>query len=395
MSTANAPPVSTLNRDTEIKYLLLTEGATYYPSLLRPELERAGLYNWPKVFDGDVELFQRFKGSGATLNKYDVIHVNLAGGDFGLATKVREMIGDDAHAKLVVNMDYSVHYFPKAFKGNPHGLGKFLTDLNAADMVFGVEPKQVALMNYFMEVINLPENLKKANKKFEEEWRHNMPQTEITEWLNMSDFKKAKTQNNKSAALLPHPINVEILSTPMPEGMFAPYDHRGDVLAYQYHRYDGHWEIAKMLMHKLPTPQENGVVLRACLGFTDDVFPTYNMPELVMPFTEWAKYAYFLSTCLWGFEYRTHAAASRFIMECAALGIPVVSTDYSYLGSVMFPDLSFPMEDYDGIREALEHMITDDGFRVQQARHGMKALAPYSFTNAMPRFMMELDKRCL
>ena len=357
MSTTSSTPISTLNRDTEVKYVLITEGATYFPSLLRPELERAGLYNWPKVFDGDVELFSRFKGSGDFINKYDVVHINLAGGDFGLATKIRQMIGDDAHAKIVVNMDYSVHYFPKAFKGNPHALGSFLTDLNSADMVFGVEPMQVSLLNYFMKSVK-------------------------------------KEKRSAKAALLPHPVNSEVLSKPMPEGMFAPYDHRGDVMAYQYHRYDGHWEIAKMLMHNLPPPQEGGTVLRACLGYTEDSFPTFDMPELVMPFTDWGKYAYFLSTCLWGFEYRTHAAASRFIMECAALGIPVVSTDYSYLGTQLFPDITFPMDDFDGIRAALEHLITDDNFRVQQARQGMEGLVPYSFTNAIPRFMKELNDRC-
>jgi len=348
--------LSTLEKDTPIKYLLLTEGATYFPSLLRPELERAGLYNWPKSFSGDVEVFQRFKGQKDGFEKYDIIHINLAGGDFGLASKLRDIIGDDAHAKIVVNMDYSVHYFPKAFKGNPHGLGNYLSDLVAADMVFGVEPKQVALLNYFMKAVK-------------------------------------KKKRSAKAALLPHPINIEKLSKPMPEGLFAPYDNRGDILAYQYHRYDGHWEIAKMLMHNLPPPQESGTVLRACLGYTEDSFPTYNMPELVMPFTDWAKYIYFLSTCLWGFEYRTHAAASRFIMECAALGIPVVSTDYSYLGTEMFPDLTFPMDDYDGIREALEKLIIDDSFRVRQARQGMESLNPYSFTNAVPRFMNELELR--
>ncbi len=353
---ATSASLSTLKRDTEIKYLLVTEGASYFPSLLRPELERAGLYNWPKVFDGDVELFQRFKGSGRALKKYDIIHCNLAGGDFGLATKVRNLIGDDAHTKLVVNMDYSVHYFSKAFKNNPNGLTDFLSDLSAADMCFGVEPNQVALMDYFMKITK-------------------------------------KKRQSPETALLPHPVNIEVLSKPMPEGLFAPYDNRGDVLAIQYHRYDGNWEIARMLVHDLPPPQEHGTVLRACLGFTDQAFMTVDMPELVMPFTDWAKYIYFLSTCLYGFEYRTHSAASRFIMEAAALGIPVVSTDYSYLGTEIFPDLSFPMNDYDGIREALERIITDDAFRVRQARYGMEIMQKYSFSNAISRFMEELNKR--
>jgi len=81
-------------------------------------------------------------------------------------------------------------------------------------------------------------------------------------------------------------------------------------------------------------------------------------------------------------------------MECAALGIPVVSTDYSYLGTELFPEITFPMEDYDGIRAALERLITDDAYRVKLASKGMDKLTHYNFTNAIPRFMTELNNRC-
>lgn len=354
---ATAALLSTLEKDTPIKYLLLTRGASYFPSLMRPELERAGLYNWPKVFDGDVELWKRFEGRAKHLKKYDIIHVNQAGGDFGLVTQIRKAIGEDARTKLVTNMDYSVHYYSHAFKSNSYTLTQHIADLHAADMVFGVEPHQVALMDFIMKTTK-------------------------------------KEKRSTDAALLTHPVNVEVLSRPMPDGMFAPYDNRGDILAYQYHRYDGHWHIAKLITHELPPPQFGGTVLRACLGFTDDQFATCDMPELVMPFIVWAKYIYFLSTCLWGFEYRTHSAASRFIMECASLGIPVVSTDYSYLGKQLFPELTFPMSDYNGMREALSKLITDDSYRVRLASEGLMAVKPYGFEHAVERFMMELNNRC-
>jgi hypothetical protein len=349
--------------ESKIKYALVTRGASYFPSLLKPEIERAGLYNWIKVFDGEVLLWKHFESRADDLKSYDVIHVNLAGGDFGLATEIRNALGSHSKTRLVTNMDYSVHYFNQTFKGLEYGMKELLSDLHASDMVFGVEPKQIALLNFMMKIA----------KKTEE------------------------TGRSDKAALIPHPVNVELMSKPMPEGLFAPYDNRGDILAYQYHRYDGHWEIARLLMHNLPPPGgegNSGVVMRALLGYTDSSIKYEDMPDMVLPFLPWAKYIYFLSTCLWGMEYRTHSAASRFILECASLGIPVVSTDYSYLGKEIFPDLSFPMDDYDGMRAALEKLIVDDSYRIANARHGLREVGKYGFINSKRRYITELNKRC-
>ena len=129
-----------------MKYLLLTEGAAYFPELLKP-FERAGLYNWMKSFEGEVRLWGDIKKRPQDLQKYDVVHVNSYGPDQGLAHLVAQHT-DSTDTKLVVNMDISVNYFDKDLH-----LGNFIKDILAADHIFGVEPTQVNLINYIAYVM--------------------------------------------------------------------------------------------------------------------------------------------------------------------------------------------------------------------------------------------------
>ena len=102
------------------KYLFLTKNASFYPSLLRGVIERPGLYNWIRAFKENnelkdmIKLWAEFKINPSKLNQYDIIHVNLAGGDWGLPSQVRESLDKDT--KLVVNLDYSVEHMQKQFR---------------------------------------------------------------------------------------------------------------------------------------------------------------------------------------------------------------------------------------------------------------------------------------
>ena len=186
-----------------MKYLLLTEGPAYFPELLKP-FERAGLYNWMKAFEGEVRLWSDIGRRPQEIGHYDIVHVNSFGEDQGLAHKVSKYT-DNLDTKLVVNPDLAIDYFDKDLD-----LVNFIRDVLAADMLFGVEPTQVNLINYIGHVM--------GRKK------------------------------PKKAVLLPHPINI----TQFLDNTFVEYDKRMDVVAFQFHKYDGHWAIPKMLMESLP-----------------------------------------------------------------------------------------------------------------------------------------------
>jgi len=317
------------------KYLLLTEGAAYFPELLQP-FERAGLYNWMKAFQGEVRLWGDIKKRKHELNNYDIIHVNSYGQDMGLAAAVSEHLNGPT---LVVNMDISINYFDKDLN-----FSAFIKDILAADALFCVEPAQVNLVNYIA---------------------HAMQRTKP-----------------KKCVLMPHPIDIPMLI----DKAWIDYDHRMDVVAFQYHKYDAHWTIPKMLLEKLPN-----AYLSAMLGYIGEPLPMEGLRHMVMPYMEWVHYIRFLARCKVGFEYRTHRAASRFIMECAALGIPAVSTHDSHLGRIVFPELCLPVEDFMGIRKSIESLCTDEEYRLHLAREGIERLEPYNFENSKKRFMEMIE----
>ena len=315
-----------------MKYLLLTEGAAYFPELLTP-FERAGLYNWLKVFDGEVRLWGDITKRKHELQNYDVIHINSYGQDLGLAHTVSQYL--DGHPKLVVNMDLSINYFDKDMH-----FPKFIKDLLAADVLFSVEPTQVNFINYVCHAM--------------------------------------KREKPGHCVLMPHPVDIPMLI----DKAFIDYNERMNAVAIQYHKYDAHWSIPKILTEKLP---DNW--LSAMLGYIGEPLPMEGLRHMVMPYQEWDTYLSFLSRCKIGFEYRTHKAASRFVMEAGALGIPVVTTKDSHMGQIIYPEVCHEVEDYFGIRASLDKLVTDEEYRLGLARDGLERLEAYNFENSKKRFM--------
>ncbi len=315
-----------------MKYLLLTEGTAYFPELLKP-FERAGLYNWLKAFKGEVRLWGDIKKRKHELQEYDVIHINAYGQDLGLAHAVSQYL--DGHPKLIVNMDLSINYFDKDMQ-----FPQFIKDVLAADVLFSVEPTQVNFINYVA--------------------------------------KAMKRKRPGYCALMPHPIDVPMLM----DKAFIDYNERMNAVAFQYHKYDGHWSIPKILLERLPHNW-----LSAMLGYIGEPLPMEGLRHMVMPYCEWDIYLQFLSRCKIGFEYRTHKAASRFVMEAGALGIPTVTTMDSHMGQIIFPEICHPVEDFFGIRQSLETLVNDEEYRLHMAREGLERLEPYNFENSKRRFM--------
>jgi glycosyltransferase involved in cell wall biosynthesis len=310
-----------------MKYLFLTDGASYFPQLM-VDFERAGLYNWYKCMDGEVRLWSDLKHRKHELLDYDIIHINLASSDIGLAAKVKPLL-EGSSTTLVVNMDYSINYMD-----NATNLREFIADLQACDCAFGVEPSQVNLIHYIISVV-----------------------------------KDEKSETRMS--LMPHPVDLATMESKI----WVDYDRRLNMLAYQFHKYDSHWQIPRLLMLKLP-------VLTTCLGYSLESFKTQDMADLVMPYIEWEKYIRFLAYAKYGFEYRTHKAASRFVMEAGSLGIPVVTTHDSFMGHLIYPDVCHPVEDFFSIRKSLEKLIEDEEWRLTQAREGLERLEAYNFENS-------------
>lgn len=340
-------------------FILLTTNASFYPSLLRGNIERPGLYNWMRAFqrgEEDMEkmvrLWSEFSNNPTKLNRYDIVHINLAGGDFGLAVKVKDYLDDST--KLVVNMDYAIENLQSVVKKTQQKIELVATDISVADVAFGVEPAQVRLMDWLMEV----------------------------------------TKQDKRCQLIPHPIDCEYMSKSVDSGgLFIPYDQRLDWLAFCWHRYDQQLVIPRIIMGNLPKPEGQQGLLRVLFGWSPEGMTIHNVEdylEVTVPMKTWRAYLYMLSHCMWGFEYRFHHAASRFVLECASLGIPVVTTNNCYLGTVIWPELSCPPEDFKGLHERLCLIISNDSARKLFARQGMERVKEFSLQASRERYLHHL-----
>lgn len=340
------------------KYVFLTTKASYWPSLLSGHIEKPGLYNWIRAFQReDTELkdmlllWKEVENNPTKLGKYDIIHINLAGGDYGLATKVAQFVNPEK-TKIVVNTDYAPEYMQATFAKSGSSIEVVANDIESADLAFAVEPFTVSTMNMLMTA----------------------------------------AKSEKRVKLMPHPIDcVTLMKPPEQGGSFLDFDDRNDWLAFQWHRYDKALSIPRIIMSNLPAPEGQIGVSRVLFGWRPEAMniSTNDMMEMVVPSANYFSYLMVLSHCLWGFEYRFHHAASRFIQECASMGIPVVSNTNSYLGTEIWPELCFAPIEMQKMNEALCSLIQDNSFRREMVKQGLIRIRKYSLANSRNR-MLEL-----
>jgi len=73
---------------------------------------------------------------------------------------------------------------------------------------------------------------------------------------------------------------------------------------------------------------------------------------------------------------------SRFIAQCAIVGVPVVTTENSGFGSVIFPELCTKHKDYCAQIELLERLRNDEDFRNNISKLGFSRLMKHVNTSA-------------
>ena len=317
-----------------MRYLFLTRGSAYYPNLCK-DYHGAGAYNWPKAMEGEVRLWGELQRTKEQLLDYDIIHINLAADDVGLAAELAPLL-KGSHVKLVCNLDYSINYMDRSVH-----VHELMADLQACTAAFGVEPAQANLAHYIMQI----------------------------------------TRQQKKVMLLPHPIDLEWM-----KHQWRDYEHRDRALAFHFHKYDGHLDLPWLLTYGLDVDE------KIILGYTNTEFDVKEIPGFTLyPFAPFETYVRALSRCILGLEYRTHKAASRFIMEAASLGVPVVSTTDSFMGMMLYPELCHPVEDFGALQASLSRLAQDEEWRLSLAAEGMERITKYDFKNSKKNMERLLD----
>ena len=339
-----------------VKYCLITSGATWYPSLLEKDVERPGLYNWMRCLKGEVLPWADFQFGKKRLEDFDILHVNLAGSDIELPKKIRGALPRSTSTKLIVNLDFSLFTFQYGFLDQL----ELVAALLESDFCFAVEPAQAEILTFLM---------KTSGKKAE-------------------------------VPILPHPQDTETIKKPFPDGLFLPYEQRNDVIVNEYHRYDSQISIPVFLMQNLPKTASGVNFIRALVGYAPETTEKakvlssiiHNLEmrkciEMLLPMQSWQTYMRFLMTCDLALDYYTIPVAGRFQLDTACLGIPCVSTNYSYNAMKLYPEITHDPRDIKGMRSSLERLITDPEFYAKTAEFAYNEVDYYSFVNSRDRLL--------
>lgn len=273
-------------------------------------MSRPGVYQWARAFNtgkntGEIRHINTIAPND--LKNYDFCHMNLCGVSATAITKVKAALaGSDT--KLIVNLDYAIEIVQEGFE-RPREMWEALM---AADFVFVQEPFQQNFVSFFLKY-------------------HNPGKT--------SKFQ---------AALVPHPCDTIGLKE-----LRVPNEDRLDMCAIMIHRYREHVIIPAMITWGLRS-------LTWGVGFTTGAIPIGLFVD-ASPMLEWPKYLYKLSHCTTALDlYLGVHSHSRFCEETACLGVVTVSSQESYMGKLLFPEISHNETDLQGIRNDLEKL--EDGF---------------------------------
>jgi len=323
----------------KIKYYMVHDGGLDpFLDILKEDVYVPGLINWPRVFQGGIVKFEEL--SKREVEEADILHVNLTGKDKLVPLSIRECLGDSSSTKLVVNLDYSIEYFQAAF---PDPV-MFFKALASADLIFATEPYQQRALQYIVD----------------------------------HHFEKPRC---KKVPLIPHPCPVSQLNKMKIE------NSRMDIIAVHMHRYCKQVYISAMLSQTLPN------TMSCLVGYLPDKAPyPAGGFDMVLEDRPWKKYIQFLRHCKYGLLYTNIHSLGRFVMECACLGIPCVSTNTVYATRICFPELTFSPLELEDMRKALERLVTDIEFYERVKDKGCKRVEFFNYKISKERFLKELER---
>jgi len=326
-----------------MKYIHVTSDGCHFPELIAEKVSRPGVYQWARAFNtgkdtGEIRHINTI--APAELKNYDVVHANLCGVSASIVPKLKQAI-EGSDTKLIVNLDYAIEIVQEGFE-RPREMWEALM---AADFVFVQEPFQQNFVSFFLKYHN-----------------------------------PGKTQKYQ-AALVPHPCDTAGL-----KGLQVPNEDRLDMLAVMIHRYREHIVVPAMLSWGVRS-------LTWGVGFTMGNIPIGLFGD-ASPMLEWERYLYKLSHCTMALDYYLGVHShSRFCEECACLGIPTVSTEESYMGKMLFPEISHNETDMQGIRNDLEKLEAgfDEGspspFYLEVQEKSSQRIEDYNWENSKKRLL--------
>jgi glycosyltransferase involved in cell wall biosynthesis len=158
-----------------------------------------------------------------------------------------------------------------------------------------------------------------------------------------------------------------------------------------YHRYDGrgNWLMPYMAVRDLE-------LRRILLGWVGDVSDQplllYNDVIGRVEFDEILPIVGQMSVCCDPFPY---CAYGRFPIECAALGVPCITSDRVATGSILYPTCTVDPYDVRGIRARVIRLFSDIEFWEATAAYAYEHATFYNLEQSRHRFLTALEEHRL
>lgn len=293
------------------------------------EVSRSGLWQWHHAFkkygkNGEVRLIRRKD----ELEEYDIIHVNMTGGNLSLPQMVRDELGDDSNTKLVVNVDFDVAQWGVNWQ-YPTIL---LNAVDCADMVFHVESTGSNILEHVLD---------------------------------------RKVHN------LPHPVDVVGLDK-------YKKTERDPTITTMWHRYIPDCTIPYLSQKGIP-------LYRSLLGYKGNI-PTLAMYDFVykpMPFLDVIEH---MSSASFGCDLYAGRSYGRSVVEFAALAVPCVCSNTIEASCRCFPYLAVDPYNVSSAHRRFKLLIDDRDKLVDVYTYAYNAAGYYSQENCYNRFITAIDE---
>ena len=307
-----------------MKYCMLT-------SVILKNLEtetpmRSGLYKWLEVLDGDVQLFRE----RMDLEQYDIVHINLSGGDVGIIQPVVEKLRNSS-TQVVVGNDYSLEMWQEKMPYNPLVLTRCL---RGVDWFFGTE-------------------------------------------MYTANFLKNLTQR-KEVYTIPHPVDVKFLER-------FREKRREERIGIIYHRYDNQIWVPWTVTNDSQIP----VWLMGYHGanFDKNSWSTMTLFDGIKTHRSFQQHLSMVSKSSILYEPTTYFTWSRTAAEAAAMGSVMFGSNRGDAMRRCYPDLCCDPFDVTKLRRILAKLVADHDYRQVVVDYAVDNAGYYSLDNAKSRFL--------
>ena len=290
----------------------------------------SGLWQWHIAFDkygsrGDVELLRRKD----ELEEFDIIHVNMTGGNFALLNMIRDELGNSSDTKIVTNIDFDVGNWGRNFI-YPTMLEKVL---QCADMVFHVESHGASVLEHVLK---------------------------------------------RPVPVLPHPVDVDGIDE-------CKKVDREPMIAVIHHRYYPDATTPYWACRDLPL----NLVL---MGHLKGNVPTLSMYDQTIPHAPFKTMIENMSKAKFGLDLFHGYNYGRTVVEFAALAVPCVCSTTIDAGHRLFPDLVVDTFDVKKVHELFMDLLKNDDKYIDVFTQAYEKASFYSQQNCYNRFVDALEE---